>query len=637
MIHNEMSFLFGAVPIPGKAAPGSPSDVVKNNNQGNTGDIFGAINKTVYDRVYKDKDYPNDVISYVNDSVYAQDRISKDPYIALLDYFNEKTGGVTTGVGGGGRHGPRSMTLKAADFVYLKDLGVYPINRLIILRRYRDGVVVPNNLSLFQEPPISTVIGWAKADDKSLFDFSFGEKWVEQTDTLDKVIQKIMKEQFGIGTDKFMPIPAWSQGFLFGMLNNMGLSSYDSTHVPTGDPNVLRTSYMREIEQQSLLSELKITFETSYEQKYIDGVDPGLAFQDIIANLVRCGTSEMKFVLNGEDKYGILSHFLNIVQKGGNNENVVTAWIELGQKLVTSFINAIDEMFNGTGVFGSLYAGLNNTVKDENKAAQSDKKMADADAKNRADFQRRLDYDIANNKQGNLDSTIKKLQIEIARIDNRYKPKAEAGEGSVANVTGVEAKKALWTKTKSSFEGIINTVLAGSVYRYRWPLIGSIGVMSGLSTTPWHLTVGNPFSPILNMANIVVNNVDLKFSNEMGFNDMPKRVDATIEIKMGRPLGGQEINRMFNNQYGRIYTKKTAQTQESGTSKKKTWSQMTPEEKAAEDKTAQDEFNNEEKQKNFGTIKSDTYTKSTDDVKAKKAGMMSTADYKILYPIKIGG
>jgi hypothetical protein len=63
------------------------------------------------------------------------------------------------------------------------------------------------------------------------------------------------------------------------------------------------------------------------------------------------------------------------------------------------------------------------------------------------------------------------------------------------------------------------------------------------------------------MANIVVDNIDLKFSSEMGFNDLPKRVDATITIKMARPFGQQEINRMFNNQYGRIYSKSSGSTE----------------------------------------------------------------------------
>ena len=58
------------------------------------------------------------------------------------------------------------------------------------------------------------------------------------------------------------------------------------------------------------------------------------------------------------------------------------------------------------------------------------------------------------------------------------------------------------------------------------------------------------------MSNIFVDDVELKFSSEMGFNDMPKRVDVKIDLKMARPFGKQELERIFNNQYGRIYTKK---------------------------------------------------------------------------------
>ena len=546
MIHNEMSFLFGAIPIPG-TVPANITPIV-NNNQGNTGDVFGEIDKTKYERIYKDKETGKDVIGYISDTIYAQDRISKDPYVALLDYFNGGTGS--------GKHGPPSMTLKAADFVYLKDLGVYPINRLIILRRYKDGVVVPNNLALFKEPPISTVIGWVKADEsnKELFDFSFSEKWIEQTDTLDKVIQKIMKEQFNIKTEMFMPIPGWSQGFLFGMLNNMGLSSYDSTHVPTGDPNVLRTSMMREIEQQSLLSELKITFETSYEQKYIDGVDPGLAFQDIIANLVRCGTSDMKFVLNS-DSQGFLSKFLNVVRKGGNNDDTLNAWTELGKELIKGFVNAITQFFNQ--VSGQVNGAYKTAADNINSGLPHDQNTTPAVGVAGANGQ--VTYNGQTGKNVVYTDGTDAEGYKIQKV--HFVPDTnQAASESIKGQKEMEAAAGFVKNMSPLIDSLLSTVLAGSVYRYRWPLIGSIGVMSGLSTTPWHLTVGNPFSPILNMANIVVNNVGLKFSNEMGFNDMPKRVDATIDIKMSRPLGGQEINRMFNNQYGRIYTKVTSNT-----------------------------------------------------------------------------
>lgn len=536
MIHNEMSFLFGEIPI-----PGTPSDYVRtvvNAMSGNTQDIYGKrYNSDKYERVYKDKTYGNKVIQYIGEVIYPSDRVGKDPYVSLIDYFNG-----TGGQGGDTKHGSPAMTLKAADFVYLTDLGVYPINRLIILRRYRDGVIVPANLSLFKEKPISTVIGWLKMEDnKEIFSLNFNEKWVEQTDTLDKVIQKIMKEQFGIKTEMFLPVPGWSQGFLFGMLNNMGLTKeFDSKNVPTGDPNVLRTAMMREVESQSLLSELKLSFETSYEQKYIDGVDPGLAFQDILSNLISMGTSNMKFILNGDSE---ALNTLSTAVLGGANGGT-QAWIKFGETLIDAFINTIGNFFsgggdskNGDGVSGQFGAGK--TLSEEQEKNNKDNEAKEQQIK-------KLEEERDKFK---IDNKIQEAQKKQDEID-RLKGKTSTGDGLLSFKIGIET----FEKLKKTLDGSIRTILAGSVYRYRWPLIGSIGLMSGLATTPWHLTVGNPFSPILNINNIVVSNVDLKFSNELGFNDMPKKVDATIDIKFGRPLGGQEINRMFNNQYGRIYS-----------------------------------------------------------------------------------
>ena len=361
-----------------------------------------------------------------------------------------------------------------------------------------------------------------------------------------------MKEQFGIRTEMFLPIPAWSQGFLFGMLNKMGLTTYNSKQVPTGDPNVLRTAMMRDIEGQSLLSDLKITFETSYEQKYIDGVDPGLAFQDIIGNLTRCGTSDMKFILGNSETLQKL-----IKNVSGGSEGSTNAWIQFGKELVKNFIEAINDFFNdikgAAGGWGSTFK----VITEDNKQAQVDQ---DKNLKYERDRQILVDEKNETNWTGlkpKMSPDEKaKIQEKIDDLDKKNgKIVAKPGENSAGNVTGVAAAQAGFSKIYNVTKQLIDTVLAGSVYKYRWPLIGSIGLMSGISTTPWHLTVGNPFSPILNLANIYVNNVDLKFSNEMGFNDMPKRVDATIEIKLARPLGSSEINRMFNNQYGRIYSK----------------------------------------------------------------------------------
>jgi len=536
MVHNEMSFLF----LPRYHQTGNTTQPhvmpMVNAMKSNTKDIYGYIPEGKV-RVYKSQN-GKDIKNYMNEVIYNSNKSNEDPYISLLNYFTVNN--------------TPSMRLKPADFVYLTDLGVYPINRLIILRRFRDGCIVPNNLTLFKEKPISTVIGWIKAEDnKDLFSLNFNERWVDTTDTLDKVIQKIMKEQFGIKTEMFLPVPGWSQGFLFGMLNNMGLSNYDYTKVPTGDPNVLRKGIMREVEQQSLISELKITFETSYEQKYISDIDPALAFQDIISNLLRMGTSNQSFVINPNSV--AFQEFVTAVnsEAPGSTEH----WVNFGKRLIEAFVGAVTTFFDDTGQkVSDAYEKQTNKI-----ITESNVDSVDDLAKNAQPIPNQTGKYTYNGKVGTKEvyDTGKKKPDGTHIWSVRFKEDSKQPTSTNELKAGNEniTKSVDFVKGFSPLiTSFLDTVLAGSIYRYRWPLKGSIGLMSGLNTTPWHLTVGNPFSPILNIGNMVVNNVDLKFSNEMGFNDMPKKVDVAIDIKFGRDLGQQEIEKMFNNQYGRIYS-----------------------------------------------------------------------------------
>jgi len=47
---------------------------------------------------------------------------------------------------------------KPVDFAYLKDVGVYPNNRIIICRRFDSAV--GNDLTQVADEPISTIISW---------------------------------------------------------------------------------------------------------------------------------------------------------------------------------------------------------------------------------------------------------------------------------------------------------------------------------------------------------------------------------------------------------------------------------------------------------------------------------------------
>lgn len=421
--------------------------------------------------------------NYLVNNTYMYDDTNEDPYISLIKYFSDR------------KH--KALVLKAADFAYLKDLGVYPINRLWILRRFPDNAIVPNNLLAWggAVSPISTVVGWMKdKEDQPMLSFNFNEVWVDQNQMIDKVLTEMLRDEFGLKLPMMMSVPGWSQGILFGMLKAMQLTGdFDSKNVPTGNPNVLRIAKMREINNQGLQSKINITLETCYEQKYINGIDPGMALLDIYTNLFKMGTSDQKFVLTNSP---LLQKFVGNLQQSSQSAG---AWVEFIKQLISAFLKGVTDFIDQIGTSSTS----------ELPPPQGDTGDTNKDQKNK----------------------VQTLGTPIVSKD------VVGGMGKIAT-------------------GLLDTVASGTIGKYRWPLKGSIALMTGINTTPWHLTIGNPYSPIINIGNIHVSNVDVKLSNELGFNDMPARIDVTVNAEFGRPLGKQELEKMLNNGYKRIYSTK---------------------------------------------------------------------------------
>ncbi len=362
------------------------------------------------------------------------------------------------------------LKLMPQDFAYLRDLGVFPINRLVILRRFPEDTIVLNNLNDMDQKvvPISTIIGWIDISDDDMFSIKVNEEWTTETKLIHQVITDMIKNETGINIEKTITSPSWSEGFIYQFLVQMGLASEDVglDKLSTNDPNFLRESSRRDIDGQSLKSTFNIDIKTSYEQKYINGIDPGSAFLDIFNNILQMGTSDMKFILSGDKVSGIAKAIIGGgIQEGDNrSEEYIKQWSIQIQSLIETFINTIDNMLG--------------TVKEK--------------AKN------------------------KELMEEIKRT--------AAG------------------------------LLAGLILKYRWPLRGSLGIMTGIPTTPWHLTIGNPFNPIISMSNLLVDDVTIGWGNEIGFNDMPTIINVSVGLSLARSLGKNEIIEIFNNAYGRNYT-----------------------------------------------------------------------------------
>lgn len=85
-------------------------------------------------------------------------------------------------------------------------------------------------------------------------------------------------------------------------------------------------------------------------------------------------------------------------------------------------------------------------------------------------------------------------------------------------------------------------------------LPGLPALMTGAPVGEWHLTIGNPFNPIVMIGNLICDGLELEFNEELGPDDFPTEVKATISLKHGMPRDKASIEAMFNRGKGKIYT-----------------------------------------------------------------------------------
>lgn len=215
-----------------------------------------------------------------------------------------------------------SMKLKAEHFTYLKDFGVYPANRMMVLRRFNDGVT--HDLFNCTTPPISTMATYYNLE-KSPFTMEFKEEWTDFEGSIMELLQDIV----GI---KFDQIP--KVGKIIGAAMNAAPSNFQQTVIEAigqklglvstggaiyGDPNIIYQAAIRDSSsdevKSGLKSDIRITFDTHYMFREINGVDGKVAMLDIIANCIHMGTSNSRFILthNGNDK---LNQIVNAMQDG---------------------------------------------------------------------------------------------------------------------------------------------------------------------------------------------------------------------------------------------------------------------------------------------------------------------------------
>ena len=398
---------------------------------------------------------------------------------------------------------PTKAALRPTDFAYLKNLGVYPNNRLMIARRFvapsGDNIMTRRGSS--EVPSIATMVSWVPENAESFVDISFGEEWVAAKADFTGMLNSLGDDFSKTGAGKIagaagnvLPLPGFTEIFQRQFLEQIGLlESGASNQIPAGNPNLIKEAKVRKTVGYSeagsgLMAKVTIKMVCEYELKFIAGIDPTIVWMDIIGMIVRFGTSEAS-------NYGLSQA---VAAK-------LSRWAANPYKLIEDVVSGIGDAIN------AAQTDLTNAVKDVYNAAT----VAAQDL-----------------PDGTESTSGEDKKSERAVAEEVAKKAMDAGISLV--------KKLL---------KIGKDVIRASVMKYRVEVMGIVNALTGNPSTPWHITIGNPLRPVFCSGDMLVTEVTLKLGPILAFNDLPSSITAEFSLTNARNLGMQEIMAKFNSGY----------------------------------------------------------------------------------------
>ena len=381
--------------------------------------------------------------------------------------------------------------LRPSDFAYLKNVGVFPNNRLMIARRFYGPM--SDDIFIKGKQAMATMITWVPQGENFL-ELQYGEEWVDANADFTDVINNIAQDLLGksvagsiSGMLGAVPLPGFTEGITRELLKKLGVYDEGSGKIlPAGDPNLIKQAKRRKTIKYSeagsgLRCTCSIKMICEYEQKFISGIDPTIAWQDIIANAVRFGTSP-------GNSYGLSSGF----------GNKVISWVKDPGKIISDFAAMIS-------------------------------------------------------------SAISKIKTEILAYFDEQINKSSSGESEDEGGTGgeevdeseqerkaLEEEKGLVSSMIDKIIGILGSSLKKTISKYLEEVKGIVYALSGMPSTPWHITVGNPLRPIFCSGDMYTTDVNLKLGPVLAFNDLPSSISVDFTLTNARPWGMDEILAKFN-------------------------------------------------------------------------------------------
>lgn len=390
---------------------------------------------------------------------------------------------------------PYAMT----DFMFCKNYGKIPNNRLITLRRYPfpidDALRIPGRKNPI---PIAQAVTWFGGDTKNTLSkigvMNWNMKWkklsvkeqiiegneVTVTD-LANVFKKIPKlEKLG---DTLLSVYVGLNGNDSQLQQLSGIEKRMQDYVKLlytdtgpywnrvyGPVNVIHESTRRERGMQDGW-DTPFTINFHYSFRSFNGLSPKIVALDLISNFLNLTYNDAEFL-------GQLSRYFP----------------RLGVKFDQTMTELIGEVLTKWGTsFNNDFASIADQLNPILNAMQTSAVKAYDDL-------------IQTDESGN----------------NFFKA----------------AKKGTANTTQALTASLLSDVIP------KW-----ISARSALSDRPigeWHLVVGNPMNPIMTMGDLIVNQCTLEFDEEMGPDDFPTGCTFSVKLKQGKPRDKVAIERIFN-------------------------------------------------------------------------------------------
>ena len=108
---------------------------------------------------------------------------------------------------------------------------------------------------------------------------------------------------------------------------------------------------------------------------------------------------------------------------------------------------------------------------------------------------------------------------------------------------------------KNIGSGLFSALLGAGLNKLGRPQKNAVNSL--LSPAPvgfWHLTIGNPWHPIMMMGNMILDGCDIEHYGPLGLDDFPTGLRVTVKLKHAKPRDASLIEMMYLMGESRVYT-----------------------------------------------------------------------------------